>query len=425
MNAPAPHTAASFSTQLKPPAAATPTRQTGKSTRARRRALMSLFLGATLVLSACGGGGDAQLDEIRNPQLLRENEVLGEKARTSVNEGLVGVVYASQHESAEKLYHASAGRTSLQGGGALLGDEPFQLASMSKAMTAALAAHLVQQGKLRWDSTPAELLPEVAATQDPAYAQVTLAQLLDHRSGLPAMQDVAVLSELLPLLAAEPGPLPQGDPGRRRLLARWMLSLAPEGRPGQDFVYSNAGYTVAGAMLEAAAGQDFEILLRQWARPLGMDPQWRTPARAPQGHEGAAPTQLMATQALPAEWQPWVDAIKPAGDVWLTPAGYGRWLAEHQRALQGKGHGLPPAYVQRLRNLKPGEYALGGQGSQIQGHGALVHSGADKGFMGLVLLRQDGKQAFFALSNTLGVSADGGSWVLDSLNRGLLHLATR
>lgn len=81
--------------------------------------------------------------------------------------------------------------------------------------------------------------------------------------------------------------------------------------------------------------------------------------------------------------------------------------------------------MQRLRNLKPGEYALGWQGSQIQGHGALVHSGADKGFMGLVLLRQDGTQAFFALSNTLGVRADGGSWVSDSLNQGLLQLATR
>jgi CubicO group peptidase (beta-lactamase class C family) len=411
--------------QLTPLAAATSTGQAGKSMLTRRRALMSLFLSANLALSACGGGSDAERDEIRNPQLLRENEVLGEKARASVNEGLVGVVYASQHEGADKLYLASVGRTSLQGGSALLGDEPFQLASMSKAMTAALAAHLVQQGKLRWDSTPVELLPEVAATQDPACAQVTLAQLLDHRSGLPAMQDPSVLSELLPLLATEPAPLPQSDPGRRRLLARWMLSFAPEGRQGQDFVYSNAGYTVAGAMLESAAGQDFETLLSQWARPLGLDPQWRTPARAPQGHEGAAPTQLMATQALPAEWQPWVDAIKPAGDVWLTPAGYGRWLAEHQRALQGEGHGLPPAYVQRLRDLKPAEYALGWQGSQIQGRGALMHSGADKGFMGLVLLRQDGKQAFFALSNTLGVSADGGSWVLDSLNQGLLQLATR
>jgi Protein of unknown function (DUF2867) len=39
MNAPAPHTAASFSTQLTPPAAATPTGQTAKSTRARRRGL--------------------------------------------------------------------------------------------------------------------------------------------------------------------------------------------------------------------------------------------------------------------------------------------------------------------------------------------------------------------------------------------------
>ena len=41
--------------------------------------------------------------------------------------------------------------------------------------------------------------------------------------------------------------------------------------------------------------------------------------------------------------------MKPAGNVWLDAAGYGRWLAEHQRALQGQRHGLAPDYVQRLR----------------------------------------------------------------------------
>ena len=47
-------------------------------------------------------------------------------------------------------------------------------------MTAALVAHWVEQGKLRWDSRPTDLLPEAAAKQHPAYANATLAQLLDE-----------------------------------------------------------------------------------------------------------------------------------------------------------------------------------------------------------------------------------------------------
>lgn len=90
----------------------------------------------------------------------------------------------------------------------------------------------------------------------------------------------------------------------------------------------------------------------------------------------------------------------------MTPAGYGQWLAEHQRAFQGRSHGLPAGYVQRLRNLRSGDYALGWEGSWLHGQGAIVHSGADKGFMGLTVLPQDGRSAYFALTNTLSVKPD-------------------
>ncbi|MCV2360368.1 beta-lactamase family protein [Paucibacter sp. TC2R-5] len=393
----------------------------------RTAPFVSIFLGLTAALclaaglSACGG---AEGDELRNPLLLTENQALRERAEASVAEGLVGAVYASQQASTDKLYLGVAGKAAV-GGAALQGSEMFQLASLSKAMTAALLAHWVEQGRLRWDSRPAELLPELAAMQQGAYASVTLAQLLDHRSGLPALNESADLDKLADYLQTRAEAPPATESGRRLWLAQWAMSLAPVAKPGQDFLYSNAGYIVAGAMLEAATGQDFETLMRQWAQARGLQPTWLKPAQAATGYEGASAAQLQPVSEYPPELQPWVDAIKPAGDVWMSPAGYARWLAEHQRALQGRAHQLPPAYVQRLRELKQGDYALGWEGSQINGRKALIHSGADKGFMGLVVLEQDGRSAYFALSNTLGVRADGSSWVLDSLNRGLIQLLSR
>ena len=43
---------------------------------------------------------------------------------------------------------------------------------------------LVEQGKLRWDSTIAEVFPELAPTMHEGYRGVTLEQLLTHTGGL-------------------------------------------------------------------------------------------------------------------------------------------------------------------------------------------------------------------------------------------------
>ena len=64
-------------------------------------------------------------------------------------------------------------------------DDRFHLGSETKAMTALLAGMLVDEGKLRWDSTVAELFPELVGAMDDRLKTVTLTQLLSHTSGLP------------------------------------------------------------------------------------------------------------------------------------------------------------------------------------------------------------------------------------------------
>lgn len=394
----------------------------------RRRAFLPLlpafFILPAAVLSACGGG--AEREEIRHPELLQEAARLNDVAGAAVAAGLVGAVFGSQPEGLQKLYLGSAGLSQQSQGPALSSEQPFQLGSLSKSMTAALAAELVRQGKLRWDSRPAELLPELIALQHPEFAAITLRQLLDHRSGLPAFQDPSELEELADYLAIQTDPLPTSDRERRRLLARWMLARKPALPPGQELLYSNAGYTLAGAMMEAATGQDFDSLLLNWARGLGLELSLNPPPRAPQGHVGPKAQSLKPFEALTPEWAVWVDgALRPSGNVWMTPAAYGRWLAEHQRALQGQSHGLAPEYVQRLRQMPEGEYGLGWVAMQAQGQRGLVHTGAYLGFMGMVFVQQDGKTAYFGLSNTEGNNEDGNSWVLNVLTQAVLQLASR
>jgi len=393
----------------------------------RRRALLPLLPACLLpvsVLSACGGG--AEFDEIRLPELRQEDARLREVAQGCVAAGLVGAVFGSQHEGLQKLYLGSAGLSQQTQGPALSSNQPMQLGSLAKSMTAALAAELVRQGKLRWDSRPAELMPELRTLQHPEFANITLRQLLDHRSGLPAFQEASELAELAAYLAIQPEPLPSTDRERRRLLARWMLARKPALPPGQELLYSNAGYTLVGAMLEAATGQSFDELLLSWAQGLGVTIALTSPSQAPQGHVGPTPQKLQAFQPWAPEWKDWIEgALRPSGNVWLSPSAYGRWLAEHQRALQGKSHGLAPDYVQRLRQLPVGDYSLGWAAMQVQGRPGLAHTGAFAGFMGMVYVQQDGQKSFFGLSNTEGSNEQDGSWVLNALTQAVLQLAGR
>ena len=61
----------------------------------------------------------------------------------------------------------------------------FKIASNSKAMTAALLARLVQQGKLQWDDPVVKYLPEFAMHDAWVTAHMTVNDLLVHNSGLP------------------------------------------------------------------------------------------------------------------------------------------------------------------------------------------------------------------------------------------------
>ena len=65
-------------------------------------------------------------------------------------------------------------------------NDRFHLGSDTKAMTALLASMMVEEGKLRWNSTVAEVFPELAEKMDLRLRSVTLEQLLSHTSGIPS-----------------------------------------------------------------------------------------------------------------------------------------------------------------------------------------------------------------------------------------------
>ena len=65
-------------------------------------------------------------------------------------------------------------------------EDKFHIGSCTKSMTATLAARLVEQGKITWRTTIADVFPELKNAMHEDYRAVTLDQLISHRGGVPA-----------------------------------------------------------------------------------------------------------------------------------------------------------------------------------------------------------------------------------------------
>lgn len=144
-------------------------------------------------------------------------------------------------------------------------NDRFHLGSDTKAMTALLAAMLVEEGKLRWNSTLPEVFPELSEKMDPGLRRVTLDQFLSHTSGIPS--DNEAFGKLLKESLFQDGNL---DELRYWLVQEWrVLPLAF--RPGTKFAYSNMNYTIVGAMIEGVGGKTWDQMITERIfAPLGL-----------------------------------------------------------------------------------------------------------------------------------------------------------
>ncbi|MBE3069861.1 MAG: beta-lactamase family protein, partial [Planctomycetes bacterium] len=97
-------------------------------------------------------------------------------------------------------------------------DDAFHLGSCTKAMTATLVEMLVEQGKLKWTVTLAEVFPDMASAMQPAYRGVTLRQVLAHRAGLPGADRSWPEGKTFLDLHRLPGPAPRQREAYVRLI---------------------------------------------------------------------------------------------------------------------------------------------------------------------------------------------------------------
>ena len=120
------------------------------------------------------------------------DQLLRQKADAKEIPGVVAVA-ATRNET---IYQGAFGKRDLSKDDAMTLDSVFWIASMTKAITAAAAMQLVEQGKLTLDQPIGNLLPDLAAPQvlegfdasgepilRPARSAITLRHLMTHTAG--------------------------------------------------------------------------------------------------------------------------------------------------------------------------------------------------------------------------------------------------
>ena len=377
------------------------------SARLNRRQLLALAI-SSAALTACGGG-TSEIKDAANT--ARRKSLLEQTASKAVAAGLVS---ASLHYADRQSSAAAAAGLRQKGAPAAtaIGDW-LRIGSASKAMTACMAAKLIELGQLSWTLSLADALPDLAEGMLPAFRSVTVEQLLAHRGGLIALNNDADVGLFLEFLAAQTEPLPATFAGRRSFLAAWALQQAQPGvTPGQDFLYSNVDYMLVGMILEARSGKSFtawfdELIVPLVGMPGGPSVSLGLPTTAglavQRGHVGTLGA-VQVFDGYPPELQVWQEVlVQASGGVFATVTGYAKWQQLHQQALSGDPTPLPAAYVERLR--KPvDDYVLGWDVSPLpdafKQKVCLSHAGAGDGFNAFSVIALDGQFAISAFTNT-------------------------
>jgi CubicO group peptidase (beta-lactamase class C family) len=202
----------------------------------------------------------------------------------------------------------------------------FHIASCTKSWTAMLAAVAVQKGWLRRTTTVAEGLPTLAMRMPREYASAALEQLLAREAMLPTYtQPSARRVEEMRALAGS-------RPTQRLAFLEQVLVERPSDATG-DRAYSNAGYAAAGAMIESAAGQSWEDLIRrELGVPLGLTtvgfgyPAAVANPDQPRGHARSGRTTL----ELPLdEARQLAVCLWPAGAIHCSIGDLATYAADH------------------------------------------------------------------------------------------------
>lgn len=235
----------------------------------------------------------------------------------------------------------------------------FHIGSTTKSMTAVLVAMFVKEGKLTYDMTLEQALPDMQMRDE--YREVTIADLLNNKAGIIAFQLTTLEDPVIVKKLIEEIPSAYPDPTeQRREVTKLALSLEPIAEPGTKVIYSNVGWPIIGYIVELAAGQSYEDLVQKRIfEPIGMKtariggwPASESEPEQPRGHYFSRDaTSMPKPQDLDDEYvlSAWMN---PSGGVHCSVHDFALYAREHLRGLHGKGKLLEQQEYETMHSIQ-------------------------------------------------------------------------
>ena len=285
------------------------------------------------------------------------------------------------------LYQKAIGLKSIKKTDTVSINDAFHIGSNTKAFTATLCAKLEQNGLIDLESKILDIFPEFSDSINAIYKDVTLNDLLAHRAGIKAYtQKNDVLN------------LPQytdSEIAQRQQFTKWLLQQ-PSDYIG-SFEYSNAGYSIATAMIEKVTGQSWKSLMRQHVfDSLHITGNFGWPINNTQhgvwGHYFSEETK----ELIPHNGTDYQvnSLIESAGDLNMSAIDFGKYLQYLLQEIQVKNADM----TKRLFDSKYG-YSMGWHKKQRNNLFVLEHFGSAGTFHSYAMIIKEKNMAVVILSN--------------------------
>lgn len=277
-------------------------------------------------------------------------------------------------------------------------DTLFNVASVSKAINAAVLGILVDEGAIGWDDPVVRHIPSFRLQDPVATSDATLRDLLAHRVGLGRLS-----GNRIRWLSARP---------RAEQIER-LRHLPPEQPFRAGWVYSNELYMVSGEVIPAVTGMSWEDFVRQRLFvPLGMTRSLSAFAQLSPGENVAWPHQEIDGVVVRIPQRDF-DGVGPAASVHSSAAEMAQWMRLNLGPTPGTVDGtrlMSPATLRELHRAQSlvahraheplAAYGLGWRLESYEGRAVSQHSGSVDGINSLVLLLPGERLGIFVSANT-------------------------
>lgn len=279
----------------------------------------------------------------------------------------------------------------------------FAIGSASKAFTAATVAILVDEGKLKWDDPVTKYLPSFQLYDPYSTRELTVRDLLSHRSGLERGDRLWYAS-----------------PHDRNEVLRRIRFLKPSWSLRSRFGYQNVMFLAAGQISPVLAGKEWDDVVRERIfLPLGMNASSTSISKFAGVDNVASPHSKIDNKLQKVAWRN-IDNIGPAGSINSNVIDMAQWLRlnlggglyEKKRILSAasiKEMQTPQTVIRIEGNnerLYPEahflNYGLGWFLSDFRGRKLVEHGGAIDGMRAAVGMLPEEKLGVVILTNRQG-----------------------